>query len=66
VVGRGTLIARPRYRGRWAFALCFVAITILSVRYLFIIPIAFSIVITVCLTAAAWLSARQVSAPPLP
>jgi len=49
----------------WAFALCFVAITILSVRYLFIIPIAFSVVITVCLIAAAWLSARQVAAPPL-
>jgi len=49
----------------WAFALCFAAITVLSCRYLFIIPIAFSIVITLCLTAAAWLSARQVSMPPL-
>jgi hypothetical protein len=39
----------------WAFALCFAAITVVSWRYLFIIPIAFSIVITVCLTAAAWL-----------
>lgn len=42
----------------WAFALCFATITILSWRYLFIIPIAFSIVITLCLTAAAWLSAK--------
>jgi hypothetical protein len=50
----------------WAFALCFAVITVLSWRFLFIIPIAFSIVITLCLTAAAWLSARQVSAPPLP
>jgi hypothetical protein len=45
----------------WAFALCFAAITVLSWRYLFIIPIAFSLVITLCLTAAAWLSSRQVS-----
>ena len=50
----------------WAFALCFAAITVLSWRYLFVIPIAFSIVITLCLTAAAWLSAKQVSRPPSP
>jgi hypothetical protein len=49
----------------WAFALCFAAITVVSWRYLFILPIAFSIVITLCLTAAAWLSARQVPMPPL-
>jgi hypothetical protein len=49
----------------WAFALCFAAITVVSWRYLFILPIAFSIVITLCLTAAAWLSAKQVSTPPL-
>jgi hypothetical protein len=49
----------------WAFALCFAAITVVSWRYLFILPIVFSIVITLCLTAAAWLSARQVSMPPL-
>jgi len=49
----------------WAFALCFVAITIVSCRYLFILPIAFSIVISVCLSAAAWLSAKPVSAAPL-
>ena len=48
-----------------AFALCFAAITVVSWRYLFIIPIAFSIVITLCLTAAAWLSAKQVSRSPL-
>jgi hypothetical protein len=42
----------------WAFALCFAAITVVSCSYLFILPIAFSIVITVCLTAAAWLSAK--------
>jgi hypothetical protein len=49
----------------WAFALCFAAITIVSWRYLFLIPITFSILITLCLTAAAWLSAKQVSMPPL-
>ena len=49
----------------WAFALCFAAITVLSWKFFFIVPIAFSIVITLCLTAAAWLSAKQVSRPPL-
>ena len=49
----------------WAFALGFVAITVLSWKYFFIIPIVFSLVITLCLTAAAWLSAKQVSKPPL-
>jgi len=29
-----------------------------SWRYLFFLPIVFSIVITLCLTAAAWLSAK--------
>ena len=49
----------------WAFALCFAAITVVSCRYLFTIPIAFSIVITLCLSAAAWLSGKQVHRPPL-
>src|ERR1700729_2265782 len=43
-----------------AFALCFAAITVVSWRYLFVVPIAFSVVVTLCLTAAAWLSAKQV------
>jgi hypothetical protein len=43
----------------WAFALAFAAITVVSWSYLFLIPIVFSIVITICLTAAAWLSARR-------
>jgi hypothetical protein len=46
----------------WAFALCFAAITFVSWRYLFVLPIAFSIVITLSLTAAAWLSAKRVPA----
>jgi len=45
--------------GVWAFALCFAVIAILSWRYLFVIPIAFSVAITACLTAGAWLSARK-------
>jgi len=49
----------------WAFALCFAAITVVSWRYLFILPIAFSVVITLCLTVAAWFSARQVPMPRL-
>lgn len=54
-----------RMRGTaWAFVLCFAAITVVSWRYLFAVPIAFSLVITLCLIAAAWLSAKQVSIPP--
>src|SRR5436305_3846843 len=44
----------------WAFAISFAAITVLSWRYLFVIPLAFSIAVTVCLTAAAWVSGTKV------
>ena len=44
----------------WALALCFAAITVLSWRYFFIVPLVFSIVITVCLITAAWLSAKPI------
>ena len=44
----------------WAFALCFAAVTILSWTYFFTLPIVFSIVITVCLITAAWLSAKPI------
>jgi len=48
-----------RMRGiAWAFALCFGAITVVSWRYLFILPIVFSIATTVCLISAAWLSSK--------
>jgi len=43
----------------WSFALCFAAVTVLSWKYLFVIPIAFSILITLCLTAGAWLSGTK-------
>jgi hypothetical protein len=46
----------------WAFAVCFVALSVVSCRYLFILPIAFSVAISLCLIAAAWLAARRVSA----
>jgi hypothetical protein len=49
----------------WTFALGFAAITVLSWKYFFIIPIVFSFVTTVCLMAAAWLSGKQASRPPL-
>lgn len=56
-----------RMRGTaWAFALCYAAITVVSWKYLFAVPLAFSFLTTLCLIAAAWLSAKQVSAPPLP
>jgi hypothetical protein len=42
----------------WGLVICFAAVAILSWRYFFIVPIVFSIVITLCLTAAAWLSAK--------
>jgi hypothetical protein len=44
----------------WAFAVCFAAITVVSWRYLFILPILFSLMITACLIAAAWLSTRSI------
>jgi hypothetical protein len=50
---------------RWAFALCFGVLTVVGCRYLFILPIVFSIVITTCLTLAAWLSAKHAPPPPL-
>ena len=42
----------------WGLALCFGAITVVSWRYLFAIPLVFSFVVTVCLTAAAFQSRR--------
>jgi hypothetical protein len=47
----------------WAFAVCFAAITVVAWRYLFILPIAFLVLITLCLTVAAWLSAKPASTP---
>ncbi|MGC2698306.1 MAG: hypothetical protein WA738_21165 [Candidatus Angelobacter sp.] len=52
-------LARMR-RTAWAFALCFVAVTILSWRYFFLLPLVFCILITACLVAAAWLSPKPI------
>ena|SRR5215471_2234618 len=43
----------------WAMAVCFAAITVVSWKYLFAIPIVFSSAITLCLSVAAWLSAGR-------
>src|SRR5271169_3109567 len=43
---------------QWALAICFVAVTALSWRYAFTTPLVFSALITVCLLAAAGLSAK--------
>jgi hypothetical protein len=42
----------------WAFVLCFAVISIVCWKYLFVMPIVFSMAITLCLAVAAWLSAR--------
>ena len=42
----------------WAFALSFAANAVVTLKYLFIVPIVFSIVITGCLIVAAWLSVK--------
>jgi len=42
----------------WAFAICFVAVTVLSWRYAFTTPIVFSGLIAACLIVAAWLSPK--------
>ena len=56
-LSRDTLAA---LRGpRWAFAICFVVVTYLSWRYFFIVPIVFSLTITICLSAAASLSSKS-------
>jgi hypothetical protein len=44
---------------RWSLAICFAAVTILSWKYFFMIPVIFSAVITLCLIVAAWLPAKS-------
>jgi hypothetical protein len=38
----------------WGLAACFVAVTFLSWRYFFIVPIILSAIVTICLIFAAW------------
>lgn len=42
----------------WGFAVCFAAVTYLSWRYFFTIPLVLSIAILLCLAAAAWISGK--------
>ena len=42
----------------WALAIGCAAVAVLSWRYFFVVPIVFSMVITVCLISAAWLSSK--------
>lgn len=42
----------------WTLALSFVGVTFLSWRYFFVVPIAFSAVISLCLLLAAWVAGR--------
>ncbi|HEY0436882.1 MAG TPA: hypothetical protein VGC92_09590 [Phenylobacterium sp.] len=54
----GAALARLRI-ATWAFALTFAAITAVSWRHLFLIPIAFSAATTLALALAAWLAGRR-------
>jgi hypothetical protein len=45
----------------WAFVLCCAAIAVVCWIYLFAIPLIFLMVITLCLTGAAWSSAKPVN-----
>src|ERR1700746_2289200 len=56
------LPAETLARGRsiaWALSISFLAITVLTWRYAFPTPLVFSVVVTVCLIAAAWLSPKS-------
>ena len=48
----------------WVLTLCFAGITIVSWMFLFIIPVAFSLAITIILAIAAWLATKHVAATP--
>jgi hypothetical protein len=43
----------------WTLAIAFGVVTILNLRYFFILPVVCSALVFVCLTAAAWLSAKD-------
>ena len=48
-----------RMRGvAWTFALCFAALTAVSFRYLFILPVILCAVVALLLISAAWLASR--------
>lgn len=43
----------------WSFVICFAVVAYLSWRYFFLIPVAFSLAILLCLATAAWLSGNR-------
>jgi hypothetical protein len=58
-LGGVTADTLARLRGiRWALALCFVVLTLLSFRYFFFLPLIFSALIAVCLIVGASLKPR--------
>ena len=52
------MLARVRHIAG-VLAISLVAVTVLTWRYAFTTPLVFSVLITVCLIGAAWLSAKQ-------
>jgi hypothetical protein len=42
----------------WSLAACFMTLTILSWMYFFVVPVALSAVIALCLMCAAWLAGK--------
>jgi hypothetical protein len=60
-MGKETLL---QVRGlAWSLAICFAVVTALSWRYFFIVPIVFSVAITLCLFLGAWLAGRPQGSP---
>jgi hypothetical protein len=55
-----------RMRGiAWAFAACFGGLAVVCCVYLFLLPIVFLFLITLCLGGAAWISGRRVAVSPV-
>lgn len=44
---------------RWAFALAYAGVAAVSFVHLFLVPIAFSLAVTVCLAVGAWQAERE-------
>ena len=43
---------------RWSLVICFAGVTFLSWKYFFVVPIVFSVVITLCLILSAWFAGK--------
>jgi hypothetical protein len=46
----------------WTLALCFAALAVLSWRYFFVLPIVFTVVLTLLFATAAYVSGKQIEA----